>query len=224
MEDVSYVVQIITNIFLIVGTFFAVFQYKKQKKLAKIDNAIGLSKYFATKMINKIEFLYSVFLSKPDIMDIIKKHTEEIENASDFTKVECDSIFTEDEKQKYSDFIKTVIPLGNAKKITVERLMNDVMNEFEHCSMSFNTGIAEDTAVYQSMHQVIFNIFPCFYPYICSINGEPIDKYYTHLCELYARWNRIKQKAIKKQTKANKKVEKCKRKNKNVGQIKRPKV
>lgn len=224
METVNYIFQIAANIFVIFGAIFAIYQYSKQKKLTKIDNAIAISKYFATNMLHKVELVYSVFVSEPKIMGIIKKHEPEIQAATDFTKEEYERIFSETERDTYNDFIEGAISLPNGKKIPIEQLMGDVMNEFEHCCTSFNTGLAEDTAVYQSLHQIILSIFPCFYPHICSINEDPIDQYFTNLSELYIRWNSIKEKALKKQAKSNAKIQKMKNKSKNSGQVKRPKV
>lgn len=224
IERINLVVQIVANIFVVLGALFAIFQYRKQKKLTKIKNAIELAKYFANKIIDRASLVYSIFRDDKEIMEIIDRHIEEIQNAEYFNINEYMQIFNQEERDKYSEFLNTPIRISDNKFICLCDVLQDVINELEHCSINFNTGIADDKAVYQSMHQVILNLFPCAYPWIGSINESGVDLYYTNLCELYTRWNEIRKKSLRKEEKARKRLEKCKNNYSSCGKVKKPKV
>lgn len=157
-------------------------------------------------------------------MCMIKKHENEIRNARCFNTKEYQSIFSKEEQKKYQDFILQRIPIEEKKEISLSDMLQDVINELEHCSISFNSGLADDRAVYQSMHQVIFKLFPCVYPWIGFINNNGVDLYYTNLCELYVRWNQIRKKALRKELKANRKLARVEQNYRNSGKVKTPKI
>lgn len=198
LELSNVVMQIVANVFVVIGAIFAVYQYIKQKKLTRVSNAIDLAKYFATNIVDRACLVYSVFCDNKEILSIILEHSQEIRCARDFNKKEYEKIFTEEERKKYSEFIKKRIKISGDRTIAISDIMQDAINELEHCCINFNVGLAEDKAVYQSMHQVIFNLFPCVYPWISSINESSVDLFYTNLCELFVRWNQIREKSLRK--------------------------
>ena len=224
MEDISTVVQIIANLFVIFGAIFAIYQYRKQKKLTRISNAINLAKYFASKIMDRACFVYAMFRENDEIMSIIQRHEGEIKNACYFNTEEYESIFSEEERQKYKEFISSEINISGGRTISISAVLQEAINELEHCCINFNTGIAEEKAVYQSMHQVILNLFPCAYPWIGSLNQNGVDLYYTNLCELYQRWNQIREKALKREAKANRKLKKYQQNCSKIGRVKSPKI
>ena len=224
MKTLDMIVAIIANAFVIFGAIFAIYQYIKQKKLTKISNAIDLAKYFATDIIDRACLVYSVFRDNPEMMRIIDSHMDQIKNAKYFNAKEYESIFSEKDRNTYKQFLGGEIKLSNGKSIALSQILQDVINELEHCCISFNTGLAEEKAVYQSMHQVILHLFPCAYPWIGSININGVDLYYTNLCELYRRWNKIREKSLKKEAKAAKRLERYQQIWNNSGKLKMPKV
>lgn len=215
---------IFANIIVMGGGIFAVYQYRKQKKLTRISNAIDIAKYFSTNIVDKACLVYTIFCGCSEIMDIINKHETEIKNAKYFNQNEYNTIFEEKERRLYKVFLMSSVKIDENNQIVVSEILQDVINQLEHCSISFNSGLAEDTAVYQSMHQVIFQLFPCVYPWIGDINKSSVDLYYTNLCELYVRWNKIREKAIYKENKAMKKLENYRKKQENTGRVMTPKI
>ena len=224
LEVINISFQILANICVILGAIFAVYQYIKQKKLVRISNAIDLAKYFATDIIDRACLVYAVFCDNEEIMDIIAKHSKKIEQAQYFNKEEYESIFTEEERKKYDQFIRENIHISKDKAVPLSDIMQDTINELEHCCISFNTGLAEEKAVYQSMHQVIFNLFPCVYPWIGSINKNNVDLFYTNLCELYVRWSKIRKKSLKREEKIKRKLEKMEKNRSKIGTVRSPKI
>ncbi|MBD5509966.1 MAG: DUF4760 domain-containing protein [Lachnospiraceae bacterium] len=216
--------KITADLAVILGGLFALYQYCKQKKLNRIRDAIDIAKYFATDIVDMAGFICAMFHGDSCIHGIIEKHLEDIKNAKYFTRQKYFDMFTDEERKMYDDFLKTKIDIGGGKHVHLGRMIQDVTNELEHCSIRFNSGLADDKAVYQSMHQVIFELFPCIYPYISRINENTTDQYYTNLCELYLRWNKIREKSIKKETKEQRKLQRYTERHSRKGAVRTPKI
>ncbi len=215
---------IVADLAVILGGIFALYQYCKQKKLNRISDAIDIAKYFATDLVDVSGYICALFHGDNCIHGIIEKHLEDIKNAKYFTKQKYFNMFTEEERKKYDDFLKTKISRGGDKYVYLGRMIQDVANELEHCSIRFNSGLADDKAVYQSMHQVIFELFPYMYPFISRINENTTDQYYTNLCELYLRWNKIREKSIRKETREQRKLQRYTERHSRKGAVRTPKI
>lgn len=215
---------IAADLAVILGGIFALYQYCKQKKLNRISDAIDIAKYFATDLVDMSGFICALFHGNSCIHDIIEKHLEDIKNAKYFTRQKYFDMFTEDERKMYDDFLKMQIHIGGERHVHLGKMIQDIANELEHCSIRFNSGLADDKAVYQSMHQVIFELFPYMYPYICRINENAADQYYTNLCELYIRWNGIREESIRKESKEQRKLQRYTERHSRKGAIKTPKI
>lgn len=69
------------------------------------------------------------------------------------------------------------------------QVSNTLLNRLEHFSMALNSEVADDEILYQSLHQIFFSIVSSLYVSICHANnGDPVDKYFTHVTDLYNRW------------------------------------
>ena len=85
--------------------------------------------------------------------------------------------------------------------VKVEPLLNYFFNDYISCtlnnleffSMHFTHGIADETVVYQSLHQSYLTIIHYLYFAICKNNIEESSKYYTNAIKLYNIW-RIRKK------------------------------
>jgi len=67
--------------------------------------------------------------------------------------------------------------------------LNNLLNKLEYIAMAFNTNLADEAVVYQSLHQAYLKTIKYLYPCICHVNnGESADKYYTQIIELYNLW------------------------------------
>ena len=54
--------------------------------------------------------------------------------------------------------------------------------------MCFTSGVADETIVYQSLHQTFFSTIKMLYYKIAVQNNVTKDKYYTHTIKLYKQW------------------------------------
>ncbi len=69
-------------------------------------------------------------------------------------------------------------------------MISDVCNGLEYFAMYFNSNLAEDEVVYDSLHQTYTDFVRMLYPFIARHNtrGEFARKYYTNTSELYEKW------------------------------------
>ena len=77
-----------------------------------------------------------------------------------------------------------------------------VLNKLEWFSMNFTLGLADESVVYQSLHQVYLSFVKLFHFEISIKNKEgPKDKYYCNIIDLYKEWSAHYEKALEKEKK-----------------------
>lgn len=67
--------------------------------------------------------------------------------------------------------------------------VNAILNNLEYFAMNFSHGAADETVVYQSLHQTYLEIVHTFYYSICALNEPMQSRYYTNTIELYQKWH-----------------------------------
>ena len=68
-------------------------------------------------------------------------------------------------------------------------LVMKILNTLEYMAMCLNSGIADETVIYQSLHQTFIKLIKYLYFYIAKLNISGCDKYYTNITVLYNLWN-----------------------------------
>lgn len=66
--------------------------------------------------------------------------------------------------------------------------LQDTLNTLEYFCMYFNSGVADEETVYQSLHQSFLAMVKILYFSIASKNESGKDKYFTNIIELYNNW------------------------------------
>lgn len=69
------------------------------------------------------------------------------------------------------------------------RIVSDTLNNLEYFSMNFTHGTADETVVYQSLHQTYLEIVYMLYYNVAITNKANKSKYFTNVIELYRKWN-----------------------------------
>lgn len=69
-----------------------------------------------------------------------------------------------------------------------DSILFSTMNYLEYFAMSFNDEIADETTVYQSLHQTFITLVKINYFFIAERNINEHDKYYTHIIDLFTTW------------------------------------
>lgn len=67
-------------------------------------------------------------------------------------------------------------------------VVSNTLNSLEYFSMNFITGVADDSVVFQSLHQTFIVLVQMLYYYIAMQNTNEKDIYYTNIIGLYKRW------------------------------------
>lgn len=65
------------------------------------------------------------------------------------------------------------------------------LNNMEFFAMHFNTNVADDSVVYQSLHQTYLELMPLVYYYIANQNVSEADKFYTNAIWLFHKWKKM---------------------------------
>lgn len=62
--------------------------------------------------------------------------------------------------------------------------------------MHFKHKTADESVIYQSLHQTYLRSIPYLYYYIANANSDPSEKLYTNVIWLYEEWNKTKNQKI----------------------------
>lgn len=68
-------------------------------------------------------------------------------------------------------------------------MITDTANLLEYFCMNFNSGIADEKTIYQSVHQSFLGCVRLLYYWIAQQNSCGKDKYYTNIIELFNSWS-----------------------------------
>lgn len=82
----------------------------------------------------------------------------------------------------------------------------ETLNKLEYFCMYFNSGIADEETVYQSLHQSFLDMVRVMYFRIASVNKTGKDKYYTNIIDLYNKWSERDSKLQEKEIEAKRKT------------------
>lgn len=78
--------------------------------------------------------------------------------------------------------------LIDALYLEFQDIISDTLNNLEYFAMNFITGVADESVVFQSLHQTYLGIVRALYANISFQNANPKDKFYTNIIELYRIW------------------------------------
>lgn len=155
-----------------------------EKALENIDysillkNKITLSK----KEHFSISFYYKVQnkLQLQKSTDIFTVDFKAVQEALENTTIDVEKFYS-NLKMLQFDYL-------NARKEFIAQ-KNELLNILEYFCMYFNTGVAAENVVYQSLHQSFLDVVKICYFDIAKFNETGKDKYYTNIIDLYNLWN-----------------------------------
>lgn len=70
-------------------------------------------------------------------------------------------------------------------------VVSDTLNDLEYFAMNFISGVADDSVVFQSLHQTYITLVQLLYYDIAIQNEHEKDKFYTNIIALYKKWREI---------------------------------
>lgn len=162
----------------------------KNSKIYDIIDSIKLDQLrdFDEHEINKL-------FSQKDIT-----HLQQLQKSDEFCKsvLEANTIYElglnipaiketvkgEDNKTHITlEYNKTLIALA-----FMSNLVKDLLNNLEYFSLHFHHYTADESVVYQSLHQSYLEIVQIMYYFIAKTNNNSTDKYYTNIIWLFDTW------------------------------------
>lgn len=70
----------------------------------------------------------------------------------------------------------------------LSNLVDNVLNNMEFFALHFSHKTADESVVYQSLHQSYFKLIGLMYYYIANSNENTSDKFYTNIIKLFIEW------------------------------------
>ncbi|MCH5256338.1 MAG: hypothetical protein J1D87_03555 [Lachnospiraceae bacterium] len=220
LESTYYISQIIGGIFIISGLVVSVLQYMasyvdnlilrdKEKKIRAAEMADKfqaeiiplsniLSKAFShsdltTELLPKIENKKLEMFDKEEVLSIV---TEQ-ERKATFSKLYAGYLFdhfNENNVEKSENDKITKMKFSIFEKVkaeeTIDTCIQDLANKLEYFSICFNSGIADEDTVYQSLHDVYFQCVHMLYIFIFYSNTSESNRLFSNVSSLYSRWHK----------------------------------
>lgn len=97
------------------------------------------------------------------------------------------SFEAENETEGYSAKIKHIDKTSLIAAF-MSNLLNAVLNNLEYFALHFRHQTADESVVYQSLHQSYLQIIPYLYYYIAKHNTNSSNKLYTNVVWLFGKW------------------------------------
>lgn len=143
-----------------------------------------LERLLSQEEINKLKEL----LEKPQFLQAVIEANEIYNlNLKFRQKIEFNRGAEDHEVTVYVDVHSVVITF-------LSRLINQVLNNMEFFALHFRHKTADESVVYQSLHQTYLKAIGYLYYYISIYNEDPTDKLYTNVTWLYLAWYEEQQK------------------------------
>jgi len=213
LENTYYIVQIALGLFLCIGAVIGIWQYvltarSERAKISKdnIQRAIDLAGYYKDNILHELVIFNDIF-EKSGIKVILDKIKPE--DMKNFDVNELESVLSKTDRDDisnimHSEEMKDILSKANRAisrndfdfesnndsidKKSLSHTLNAVLNNMELFAMSFTHGTADESVVYQSLHQTYIKLVQLFY-YNIAINNIPNGtQYYTNVIKLYKIW------------------------------------
>lgn len=231
LESTYYISQIIGGIFIVSGLVVSVLQYtaayvdklvlnEKEKKIRAAEMAnefqaeiiplsITISAAYAksglnSKLLPKIENMKLEMFDRDEVLRIVSE--QEISNA--FSQLCAGYLIDHYEgknivKNEDGTIVEMKIDrleMAHAKEKMDASLIN-LANKLEYFSICFNSGIADEDMVYQSLHKAFFQCVHMLYIFVFYDNVLECDRLFSNVSALYLNWYKRYEDLIEKENK-----------------------
>lgn len=204
-------------------------QYYQSNCKDEISKAVELAEYYQREILTPISIINFINNSENMKNDGIGKIPISSGEELSFTFNEAKKYINESLIMKYSHVtdegidkmranISRLMPerkdqVAPQTREEAERIYDSVwlsvLNKLEFWCMYFNRGIADEEVVYSCLHQTFLSGVQSLYFNIASKNkGNPKDKYYENIIQMFNRWNKIDVDNNRKIIELNAKVDK----------------
>lgn len=188
------------------------YQHKENKRNETKVEAAKLANMFVQEVIpeiNKLTELYSLanlndeiikFLYKKDLENFDCEEVKRIFSDVDKYMSRLASAYMEKYESDQLDIISQKYKDNKGKNTheymiilldcipKVSWMCSSLGNTLEYFAICFNSGVADDETVYQSLHEIFFNAVHMIYIFCFITNVQECDRKYYNISELYKRW------------------------------------
>lgn len=207
---------------LIIGAIWAIYQFDKNVNRKQQEKASEIAQDFANNFIERFSIISKVLLKNNEMRKMLSK----IANGElkSFTRIEIlDAVGDKNCFNKYSQIVKSK-KTQNRYETILNKLYNEkekekfnscfpllvenTLNQLEAACINISSNAAGSEYIYNSLHQSFLQFVEVLSIKISTNNRNNVDKYYTHIIQVYNMWNNQKIKDIEKFKKTQKKIQK----------------
>lgn len=208
-ELISFIANIVvavTGASAVITVIIAYRQYKYRGAWQEKEKAAELSRFYQQHILDEIYYVEYIFENAGVLEDIarLREFKEFTSNElrkkagkDNFENFILNKIADQSNEHVFIDaaflFRKKMIIEDSTSRASVliqfEKDLSALLNSMEYFSMCFTTGVADESVVYQSLHQSYIKCVEILSWYIAFQNTSPKNKYYTNLTDLYKLWS-----------------------------------
>ena len=211
---------------LIVAAVWAIYQFDKSTNRKQQEKASDIAQDFADNLIERISIISCVLLKNNEIQKMLKP----ISNATlkNFTTIEIlniinnkncfdnySKILTSKKTQaRYKCILNKLYTKKEQEKFPSKftLLVETTLNKLEATCINISSNAAGSEYIYNSLHQSFLQFVEILAIKISANNHNNVDKYFTHIIQVYNMWNKQKLKDIEKLNKTKRQIEKLNKK------------
>ncbi len=205
------------------GLIWALYQYNKKQKGKQQEKASELAKDFANNFVEKLGLISDTLMQNDTIKKLVSSVVKS-EQLNQFTSMEIikilgnsdcftqyNNIIISKETQKiYECSLKERYNEKEQERFDsyFPLLIENTLNDLEAVCINISSQAAGSQFIYNSLHQSFLYNIEVLSIKISSNNTNNVDKYYTHIIQVYNMWNKQKKRDITKFKKTQKKIDK----------------
>lgn len=207
---------------LVITALWSTYQYTKNVSRKQQEKASVIAQDFSSQLIEKVALISNVLLENNEIHKMVSK----ISNSElrSFTTMEITNILNDE--NCFSNYSKCLTSKRTQKryKATLNRIYSEkeqerfctsfpllvetTLNQLEAICINISSHAAGSEYIYNSLHQSFLRFVEILAIKISTNNSNNVDKYFTHIIQVYNMWNTIRNKDIEKFEKTQRRINK----------------
>ena len=204
------------------GLIWTLYQYNKKQKGKQQEKASEIAKDFANNFVEKLGLISDTLMQNNTIQELVTSVVKS-QQLNQFTSMEIIKILKNTECfTQYNEIIFSEETQKNYERSLNERynkkeqerfdsyfplLIENTLNHLEAVCINISSQAAGSQFIYNSLHQSFLYNIEVLSIKISSNNTNNVDKYYTHIIQVYNMWNKQKKRDIIKLEKTQKKID-----------------
>lgn len=212
----------ISMIALLITAIWAIYQFDKNNSRKQQEKGAEIAIDFADDFIEKFTIISKVLLENEEIKKMVSKVANS--KISSFTTMEIENIVKDKAcfnkynkiiqskrtQARYTQLLNKLYSEKEKEKFNSNffLLVENTLNYLEAICVNISSQAAGSDYIYNSLHQSFLNFVEILAIKISTNNNNNVDKFFTHIIQVYNMWNIQKNKDIIKLRKTEKKIQK----------------